>query len=331
MLTTAAAAAVGLSRHAGATPGRAGALAAGSAGRVRDSRRHAHRRRAGQGCARLRRRLCCPVRQPCPAALRYPRCAGGGARGSWCSRRCVTPNVAPVSLWFAELTCRRSVRYSAAGWPSRRSREPSSTPAWACGRRARCGRLWLRSSNAVVAPPLSSESSWLARLPATGAFCRAAIREVGAGAWSAPECEVGELLRAAELPAFEQNVDVYDAAGNWLACGDVVWRQLRAILEVDSRAHHADPQAWERTLQRHNLLAVAGWALLHYPPGVLRADGERVIIAVRRRPSRPRRCVPRVRASARSAGTCGGTDRCPQSSPAGRWRSASGRSRELRR
>ena len=126
-----------------------------------------HRRRAGQGCARLRRRLCCPVRQPCPAALRYPRCAGGGARGSWCSRRCVTPNVAPVSLWFAELTCRRSVRYSAAGWPSRRSREPSSTPAWACGRRARCGRLWLRSSNAVVAPPLSSESSWLARLPAT--------------------------------------------------------------------------------------------------------------------------------------------------------------------
>ena len=167
MLTTAAAAAVGLSRHAGATPGRAGALAAGSAGRVRDSRRHAHRRRAGQGCARLRRRLCCPVRQPCPAALRYPRCAGGGARGSWCSRRCVTPNVAPVSLWFAELTCRRSVRYSAAGWPSRRSREPSSTPAWACGRRARCGQLWLRSSNAVVAPPLSSESSWLARLPAT--------------------------------------------------------------------------------------------------------------------------------------------------------------------
>ena len=74
------------------------------------------------------------------------------------------------------------------------------------------------------------------------AFCRAAIREVGAGAWSAPECEVGELLRAAELPAFEQNVDVYDAAGNWLACGDVVWRQLRAILEVDSREHHADPR-----------------------------------------------------------------------------------------
>jgi len=55
------------------------------------------------------------------------------------------------------------------------------------------------------------------------AFCRAAIREVGAGAWSAPECEVGELLRAAELPAFEQNVDVYDAAGTgWRAamwCG----------------------------------------------------------------------------------------------------------------
>ncbi|MDQ3465768.1 MAG: hypothetical protein M3500_14000, partial [Actinomycetota bacterium] len=52
------------------------------------------------------------------------------------------------------------------------------------------------------------------------AFCRAAILEVGAGAWSAPECEVGELFRRAHLPGFEQNIDVCDEAGDWLACGD---------------------------------------------------------------------------------------------------------------
>jgi len=88
-------------------------------------------------------------------------------------------------------------------------------------------------------------------------FVRAALDEVGQGAWSGPECEAGGLLRRAGVPAFEQNVDVHDNRGPWLACGDLVWRQLRAILEVDSRTHHADPAAWERTLLRHNTLAAA--------------------------------------------------------------------------
>ncbi|MBA3250777.1 MAG: hypothetical protein H0T66_10845 [Geodermatophilaceae bacterium] len=112
-------------------------------------------------------------------------------------------------------------------------------------------------------------------------FLRAAVEEVGLGAWSAPECDAGDLLRRAGLPAFEHNVVVCDDEGRWLACGDVVWRRLRAILEVDSREHHADPDAWERTLARHNRLAAAGWAALHYPPRVISADPSGFVRQVR--------------------------------------------------
>lgn len=111
---------------------------------------------------------------------------------------------------------------------------------------------------------------------------RAAVAEVGAGAWSAPECDVGELLRRADVPAFEHNLVVYDEQGLPLACGDVVWRLLRAVLEVDSREHHADPEAWERTLARHNRLAIDGWAVLHYPPRVIAADPDAFVEQVRR-------------------------------------------------
>lgn len=125
-------------------------------------------------------------------------------------------------------------------------------------------------------------ASELARSARRGSlFLRAAVEEVGLGAWSAPECEAGDLLRRAGLPTFEHNVVVRDEAGRWLACGDIVWRRLRAILEVDSREHHADPEAWERTLARHNRLAAAGWAAVHYPPRVISADPSGFVSQVR--------------------------------------------------
>lgn len=113
------------------------------------------------------------------------------------------------------------------------------------------------------------------------ALLRRAVDEVGLGGWSAPECEVGSLLRRGDVPPFEQNADVYDDAGEWLACGDVVWRQLRAILEVDSRQHHADPDAWERTLERHNRLAAAGWVVLHFSPRLIRQAPQDLVAQVR--------------------------------------------------
>lgn len=138
----------------------------------------------------------------------------------------------------------------------------------------RAGRVVRAITAAVVQARMCSIDALSAELSTAArrgsALLREAIQEVGLGAWSAPECETGALLRAAGLPQFEQNAADYDDAGEWLACGDVIWRRLRAVLEVDSREHHSDPEAWERTLARHNRLAAAGWVLLHYPPRIIR-------------------------------------------------------------
>jgi hypothetical protein len=44
------------------------------------------------------------------------------------------------------------------------------------------------------------------------ALVRQALRDAGLGARSAPECRIGDLLRSARLPAFEQNADLHRPA-----------------------------------------------------------------------------------------------------------------------
>lgn len=95
---------------------------------------------------------------------------------------------------------------------------------------------------------------------------RRALTDVAAGAASLPEAELAEILRAAELPEFELNVPVIDASGRHIATIDVLWRRLRAGLEVDSQAHHFLELDWRATMRRHNSLTAAGLALTHYPP-----------------------------------------------------------------
>lgn len=51
-----------------------------------------------------------------------------------------------------------------------------------------------------------------------------------------------------------------------IAVADVLWRDLRAVLEIDSREFHLSEAEWKATMQRHNRLTSAGLALTHYPP-----------------------------------------------------------------
>jgi very-short-patch-repair endonuclease len=108
------------------------------------------------------------------------------------------------------------------------------------------------------------------------AHLRRAIGDVVAGAASIAEAELADLLRAAALPAFELNVPILDRAGRHLATADVLWRALRAVLEVDSRRHHFLESDWARTMRRHNQLMRCGLAIAHYPPAEFRADPHRV-------------------------------------------------------
>lgn len=102
---------------------------------------------------------------------------------------------------------------------------------------------------------------------------RRAIADVVGGAQSIAEAEAFDLLRARGIGDFEPNAPVHDAAGRVVAIVDALWRRLRAALEVDSREFHFDETAWKATMQRHNRLSRAGYAVAHYPPSAIRTRG----------------------------------------------------------
>jgi very-short-patch-repair endonuclease len=103
------------------------------------------------------------------------------------------------------------------------------------------------------------------------AFLRRAVADVLLGAESISEAELADLLRGARVPAFELNVPIMNPTGRVVAVADALWRELRAVLEVDSRQHHFYEDGWARTMRRHNLLTATGLAVTHYPPSEIRA------------------------------------------------------------
>lgn len=97
---------------------------------------------------------------------------------------------------------------------------------------------------------------------------RRAIVDIDAGAWSAPEARAASLLINANVPPFEQNARVNFPDGTWLYV-DFLWRALRAVLEIDSDEHHADPLQRDRTDARHLKLHSLGLSVVHRRPAVL--------------------------------------------------------------
>lgn len=104
-----------------------------------------------------------------------------------------------------------------------------------------------------------------------------AVQDVLAGARSVAEAETADVLRAADLPPFEMNVQLLDAAGFHIATADALWRALGAVLEVDSRRHHFLEQQWRGTMDRHNTLTAQGLSLLHVAPSDVRHRGPVVV------------------------------------------------------
>jgi hypothetical protein len=101
------------------------------------------------------------------------------------------------------------------------------------------------------------------------AFFRAALSDALDGARSVAEGACARRLARAPLPPFELNVPILDQSGAVIAVADVLWRSLRAVLEVDSREYHFTENDWKKTMARHNKLTRQGLALTHYPPSVV--------------------------------------------------------------
>lgn len=115
----------------------------------------------------------------------------------------------------------------------------------------------------------------LAEMPRGGsASFRRAVEEVLDGARSVAEATAASRLRAAKVASFELNVPVLSVGGVEVANLDVLWRRLRAVLEVDSRRYHWDDErAFERTLARHNRLNRVGFVVEHHTPKAIAAGG----------------------------------------------------------
>jgi very-short-patch-repair endonuclease len=97
------------------------------------------------------------------------------------------------------------------------------------------------------------------------AHLRQAIDEVGGGSWSAPEARAATLMRRAGLPRFEQNAVIELRNGRRLTV-DFLWRELRAVPEIDSDAHHSLAGDADWTSDRHLLLATDGYSVIHRTP-----------------------------------------------------------------
>ena len=103
------------------------------------------------------------------------------------------------------------------------------------------------------------------------ALLRLALADVLDNAHSIAEAEASEQLKRAPVPPFELNVPIVTLDGEVIAVADVLWRQLRAVLEVDSREFHFGEDEWKSTSQRHNRLTSCGLAVTHYAPSVIRS------------------------------------------------------------
>lgn len=102
---------------------------------------------------------------------------------------------------------------------------------------------------------------------------RLALADAVDGARSVAEAAACRRMTAARIPAFELNVPIVDRAGDVIGVADVLWRGLRAVLEIDSREYHLSERAWKQTMVRHNRLTRLGLALTHLPPSVVTGRG----------------------------------------------------------
>ena len=70
------------------------------------------------------------------------------------------------------------------------------------------------------------------------------------------------LFLRAGLPEPELNAPVVDAAGEWLAFGDFVWRERKVVAEFDGDYHRTDRRQWQIDVGRRESVQEAGWTYL---------------------------------------------------------------------
>jgi very-short-patch-repair endonuclease len=108
---------------------------------------------------------------------------------------------------------------------------------------------------------------------------RQALAEVASGVRSVAEGDLRNLLRRGRVPVPYFNARLF-AGEVFLGMPDAWWPDVGVAVEVDSREWHLSPADWERTLRRHAEMSAHGIIVLHFTPGQIRREPERVLAAI---------------------------------------------------
>jgi hypothetical protein len=155
----------------------------------------------------------------------------------------------------------------------------------------------------------------LGRGPIRGsAMFRSVLAEVADGIRSTAEGDLRALIKAARLPMPLFNPSLYDG-DTFLGKPDAWWPDAGVAGEADSREWHLGPSGWDRTRNRHDLMAAAGIIVLHFSPRELRREPAKVVQLIKgaldrgsQRPPLPIRIIPcpgssAARAAAKASGS----------------------------
>lgn len=104
---------------------------------------------------------------------------------------------------------------------------------------------------------------------------RGAVGLCDPGAESPQESRLRVVLVCAGLPRPECNVDIDDAREQFIARGDLVYREHKVVVEYDGAVHLEDAQRIRDAARRNDLLA-AGWTVLTFTSESMRAPDDTV-------------------------------------------------------
>lgn len=109
------------------------------------------------------------------------------------------------------------------------------------------------------------------------ARARAALREIADGTRSAAEAWAREVIRRSSLPAPQWNVALRAPDGRLLGVVDAYWAEVGLAWEIQSRAYHLDPRAFERDVTKQVELPRAGVVLVPTLGSRLRTEPRAVV------------------------------------------------------
>lgn len=109
---------------------------------------------------------------------------------------------------------------------------------------------------------------------------RAVLEEVADGVASVAEGDLRALVKRGGLPEPMYNPSLY-AGSEFLAQPDAYWKDAGVATQIDSREFHLSASQWGKDLARHAAMSAQGILVLHFTPGLLRANPAEVIAQLR--------------------------------------------------